>query len=250
MVDRCNKLKMLVVKLPDGLQGRWRKLARKVRRKTVKLPTMRYYIGFITEVLAENSDPQFSEESLGKVKSARGLLTEVDKSLPPVIMKEDNEERETGQVMTVQRQRLPCWKCESCDHNLPNCEQFKKMKEQERFDMVISMFPCFNCLKGKQHRGVECYESSNCGVNGCTKIHHRIIHGPATEFIEARKKKQSVERTVHVATRDGSVLCIVPLDLEGPEGLVRTNGVIDSAADSVYMSDVMQEPLGVHSWNQ
>ncbi|XP_055634284.1 uncharacterized protein LOC129774549 [Toxorhynchites rutilus septentrionalis] len=66
--------------------------------------------------------------------------------------------------------------CVSCKqaHFLFQCEQFRTLSPQQRFEVVKRHGLCINCLKGKHH-------AKNCSsgaCKNCSKKHHSLLHLP------------------------------------------------------------------------
>ena len=73
--------------------------------------------------------------------------------------------------------KKPTKKCKLCreHHGLWECENFKKMTANERWDVATEHKLCFRCLSDG-HRGESCFRSKTCGINGCRSHHHWMLH--------------------------------------------------------------------------
>ena len=72
-------------------------------------------------------------------------------------------------------------------HPLWKCEKFLKMTCQARSEKTKELKLCFCCLAGK-HVVKDCTYKA-CGVKGCSRRHHRLLHREANE----RPKESGVE---------------------------------------------------------
>lgn len=68
-------------------------------------------------------------------------------------------------------------KCKLCkgSHGMWNCENFKKMPVDMRWNVAKEQKLCFRC-RSNGHRGEACSRSRVCGLNGCRSHHHRMLH--------------------------------------------------------------------------
>jgi len=78
----------------------------------------------------------------------------------------------SSQVFTTQQQTNPkCISCESTNHWVTQCEQFKSSAVEQGWKVAKAGKACFRCLK--LHRN-NC-RPKDCGVNGCTEGVPKII---------------------------------------------------------------------------
>ena len=68
-------------------------------------------------------------------------------------------------------------KCPYChaDHLLSSCRKFESLEEKKRSAVAREIGLCYCCLK-TGHRYWRCKERKLCGVDGCTKTHHPLLH--------------------------------------------------------------------------
>ena len=72
---------------------------------------------------------------------------------------------------------LSCLHCEK-DHNLEDCEDFKKLSAEERTRFAIKLYLCFVCLRPK-HSARDCRCRKACSISGCPYFHHILLHNAA-----------------------------------------------------------------------
>ena len=72
------------------------------------------------------------------------------------------------------RQTELCVYCHE-EHGLLDCQDFTEASVGSRWDIARSMKLCFRCL-GEDHQIQGCSENRVCGVNGCQRQHHRLLH--------------------------------------------------------------------------
>jgi hypothetical protein len=70
-----------------------------------------------------------------------------------------------------------CPICSNIEHELLNCPKFKTLETNERLEIATSSRSCFHCLR-RGHRLIQCRNDKRrlCGVNGCQKYEHPLIH--------------------------------------------------------------------------
>ena len=71
--------------------------------------------------------------------------------------------------------KVPCPKCYSGDHGLSKCHAFLATTMDERWNLITSRSLCISCLNGG-HQSMKCAKRKQCGVAGCTKPHHPLLH--------------------------------------------------------------------------
>jgi len=73
-------------------------------------------------------------------------------------------------------------KCDFCkldNHNLVECKNFRKEDYSKRNDWILTNGFCYHCLN-KGHTSKQCtlFPNRTCGMNGCNRRHHRLLHPP------------------------------------------------------------------------
>ena len=72
--------------------------------------------------------------------------------------------------------RPPCSLCQSPDHGVWFCKQFYDKGVDDRWQFAKERKLCFRCL-ATDHRGKDCRKARICGIEGCPRNHHRLLHG-------------------------------------------------------------------------
>ncbi|XP_077968809.1 uncharacterized protein LOC120340131 [Styela clava] len=75
---------------------------------------------------------------------------------------------------TLRKPLRECVVCKS-DHQLWRCEEFKKRKTKEMFEVVSRNKLCFNCLL-PDHFASQCKSNYHCRAPGCNRKHHTLLH--------------------------------------------------------------------------
>ena len=96
---------------------------------------------------------------------------------------------------TKDSQRLPKFICQECgeNHGIWRCQIFTQRSVPDRWAVAKRLQLCFRCL-GEDHQGKSCQRSRICGLDGCTDMHHCLLHkqnavesrSPVTDHAEIR----------------------------------------------------------------
>ncbi|XP_011870722.1 PREDICTED: uncharacterized protein LOC105563611 [Vollenhovia emeryi] len=86
-------------------------------------------------------------------------------------------------------------KCIACSgaHPLIKCVSFKAKSASDRRDCVQRSGACYNCL-GK-HRVRDCQSNKRCGVPGCQRKHHTLLHPKAATVQAAESRAPPTEKS-------------------------------------------------------
>lgn len=68
-----------------------------------------------------------------------------------------------------------CNFCNKKGHCMSNCFDFSRKTAKEKWEILKTSKLCFSCLE-IGHRAFQCTRRRRCGINGCTKFHHRTLH--------------------------------------------------------------------------
>ena len=87
----------------------------------------------------------------------------------------------------------PCKVCND-HHGVWQCDTFKAMTIQDRWDTAKKLKLCYHCL-GNDHSGQMCIRSRPCGVNNCKRNHNRLLHNDMspTNHIDQIENRQSMD---------------------------------------------------------
>ena len=110
-----------------------------------------------------------------------------------------------------------CWLHSTNSHNIQECAAYAKADVNERWDMVMDYRVCWCCLK-RGHRQADCYNSKECGVEGCKSKHHKTLHRTNNQSGKnkdayGRPTNATGEVVVHHSANEGSELKVCLLQL-------------------------------------
>ncbi|XP_045772949.1 uncharacterized protein LOC123872612 [Maniola jurtina] len=141
-------------------------------------------------------------------------------------------------------ERMYTAKCPVCGkegHNSTECEQFKNLDENERWDTAKSKRLCFRCLRyrTKTHR----CRVKVCGINSCRNYHHKMLHYNKTEKKED-KEATEVINSAWMIKKKQSFLKIIPVQVEGPRGTINTFALLDDGSTVTLIDNSVAECIG------
>ena len=117
---------------------------------------------------------------------------------------------ETGAIRSLQKQIL-CRLC-GANHYIWQCKKYLKKSVPERWNFAKQFRLCYRCLM-EGHLGKLCSKSRQCGLNGCQKLHHRLLH--KTDNLSASTGDLSSTETKFVANTGPKECPLDPATLIG-----------------------------------
>ncbi|XP_062702895.1 uncharacterized protein LOC134285671 [Aedes albopictus] len=141
--------------------------------------------------------------------------------------------------------------CPICKGGCPNvakCKQFAEFSCDSKWAAVRECKLCRKCLR--RHNG-SCRQQKACGTNGCTYLHHPLLHtvdrqqsnGTATNaIVPAETTQQSCN--IH-QSQSKLLFRILPVLLYGPSKTVRTYAFIDDGSELSIMEQSLANELGI-----
>ena len=188
-------------KMPVNMKTKWLAHARQ---------NAKYYMGLETFTLWFQEVAAVQEDVLmtGNPNADKSKWTSKDKPKNSTFstFADDNSDKKTGQGCLLRDGKHPLWKCET----------FLKMPCQARYKKVKELKLCFCCLAGK-HVVKDCTYKA-CGVKGCNKRHHRLLHREAN----GRPKDSGVEdpqqkaeaNTAFCSLKSSGILPVIPVIIQ------------------------------------
>ena len=164
---------MLVLKLPNGLIDRWNRTAYNIRKRHDREPNLTDLIAFVYEETTLVNDPMFS----------RNALEEYNSEKHEKYRKNGSERRryEKGNhgvkaFATGADGDSKCVYC-SANHDIDECDDFKKLPIKERSKFYFKNKLCFACCSpiSGEHSSKNCTKRRKCNV--CKGGHPTSLHG-------------------------------------------------------------------------
>ncbi|XP_070066932.1 uncharacterized protein [Drosophila virilis] len=87
----------------------------------------------------------------------------------------DSPEGSQQQRSQQEQERVSCEKCAG-NHRLSDCDDFRSMGTNQRWEIVKEKRLCFCCFL--RHRAQHCKSKKKCHIDGCESTHHVLLHTP------------------------------------------------------------------------
>lgn len=140
--------------------------------------------------------------------------------------------------------------CKHCkgDHGVYHCEKLKSCSVPERWDHVKGMNLCFRCL-GEGHQGRECKRTRKCGIGGCTKVHHQLLHqssqpvqsrlNPNSETFKPSQGQQSPDAFTGTSHQSNMYIALrtVPVIVYHHGRELKINALLDDGSTKTYINE-------------
>ena len=136
---------------------------------------------------------------------------------------------------------MRCFACEEVDHFIVNCEKFKKLPYDEKWNMIRERKICRSCLK--VHDPKFCRERKECGINNCTAKHHRYLHKPDNP---SETHSPSPIVAVHSMATSNILYRIIPITLHGKNKSITEYALLDEASGPTLIEKSILTKLGIH----
>ena len=157
-IDTRRSMVKIVERLPQSLQGRWRKSVVKTLEATGRYPPIAKLTQFVSEAAREATDPVFGVSEIKSKGSSRRDLRRSGRSSTGssfgVQGHEDQQNLESRSNVNdtkFKNTKTTPRVCRLCkgDHVLSVCSRFKAMSPGERLSFVCGKKLCFCCFDGR-----------------------------------------------------------------------------------------------------
>ena len=154
-------------------------------------------------------------------------------------------------------------------HGIWSCPKFNHRKVADRWSFAKHNQLCFRCL-AQGHQGKTCPRGQQCGKDGCTDLHHRLLHFNGSTRPTGVNLDKSSEivgtSTIGLQDRDSGItegkeqttmvtqsniranfigLCTVPVILKNGERSLKVNALLDDANTKSYINADVAAELGL-----
>ena len=159
--------------------------------------------------------------------------------------------------------RSPCSFCQNLDHGVWFCKQFHDKGVDDRWQFAKERKLCFRCL-ATDHRGKDCRKARRCGIEGCPRNHHRLLHGlenssetgPMNTLPRVDEQRRPVVpwEAVPVVTMtscnaetptESYSLRTVPVWMKANGRKVKINAILDDASNETFLNEEVAGVLGL-----
>ncbi|XP_058826984.1 uncharacterized protein LOC131686969 [Topomyia yanbarensis] len=237
----------LVDRLPSSLKLDWARFAR-----SIPTPNLADFSMWLYTVAEDASAVMASpcHDQRNRISKKDGFLnfhSESDSgdAKPP----ESSSKPKLG--VTKDRANDQCVVCRNNCSTVARCSRFEGFSYDSKWATVKECKLCRKCLR--KHNG-SCKQQNECGVNGCTYLHHPLLHNPEIQHIDPSTSKPTAlpsgqkrpEPSCNLHQGQSAVLFrIVPVILYGPEKKVETYAFIDDGSELTLMEQSLADELGI-----
>ncbi|XP_053968820.1 uncharacterized protein LOC128870244 [Anastrepha ludens] len=132
-------------------------------------------------------------------------------------------------------------RCAVCNnpHKVPQCDRFKALTMNERWDFVKRKNLCRQCLGTHSRR---CWSNKSCGVDSCTIRHHKLLHNS-----DANKNSEvSTMLNNHrsISSDNTTYFRILPIVLYGRNKTISTYAFMDDGSTLTLIDQTLADELG------
>ena len=168
----------------------------------------------------------------------------------------------TNTVGNVPTARSTCQCCNGGGHPIWRCPEFEKQTVSQRWAAAKRSKSCYRCL-ATGHSGKDCPRDRECGIDGCTQHHHRLLHSEPRQPPPASSTHASGETgamqpenfsavslgnsTKGEENRVRTVTSIrtVPVQLSNGKRSLTVNALLDDASTRSYIASNVTAELGL-----
>ena len=159
-----------------------------------------------------------------------------------------------------------CKVCSNQHGGVWRCNRFKNMSITQRWESAKHFGYCYCCL-GDDHRAQTCRRQRVCGIDGCQKTHHQLLHGiirPSQDIQSTRTVDQQQHITsppvegqqaqTSMAARSSNchtvALRTVPVILKHGNKRITVNALLDDGSTKTYINADVAAELGLQGQPQ
>ncbi|XP_058445846.1 uncharacterized protein LOC131427001 [Malaya genurostris] len=136
--------------------------------------------------------------------------------------------------------------CSFCKetHSLPNCGKFKRLDVSERIQFVYKQHMCLSCLKSSGHILRNCKQQKRCGINGCNRTHHPLIHDDNMRQNQKAEQPRKVESSNHhMDSKSNIYYQVIPVTLKNGEQSLDTFAFLDAGSSLTLIDEQVADKL-------
>ncbi|XP_036342000.1 uncharacterized protein LOC118751298 [Rhagoletis pomonella] len=226
-------LEQLITKLPPSKQFEWSKYAANVS----PYPTVETFADWLSD--------------LAKVVSIMPGVADISLRYSHPVMPQPRQNtyanRQLGQsggstrrVLHSSEEQPSCLCCKQV-HTLTDCRKFGSLDCAAKWSFVKQHRVCFGCLQ-KGHSLADCRRRSTCTINGCKRMHHKLLHqdrhlpSPPADNERILNCHRDVE---------ASLFKFLPVILIGPRGSASVYAMFDEGSSVSLLEEEVAAQLGL-----
>ncbi|XP_055585492.1 uncharacterized protein LOC129738331 [Uranotaenia lowii] len=225
-LSNLSLLQELVAKLPTEQKMLWARYKRDY--SAVNLKTFGDYMSAVATDASSvvTYEPDYRRTvSRDNAKQKGFLNSHAEGTMDP-----ENFDADQNRPKTIEN---TCVICNKSGHRVRECDQFKSLTVDGRWQKVRALGICQNCRR-------PCWGKKRCEVDGCDHRHHPLLHSP---------KESKMEAPSHILTHQllesPTLFRIVPVTLYGAKGSIDVFAFCDEGSDLTLMEGDLVEKLGI-----
>jgi len=248
-IDTQSSVVDIVKRLQPYLRNRWKRQAMEYKRERKAYPGISELVKFVMTETEEALDPVYG--SLNQTDLHKPLVSKIKTPTSTSLsVSAASGSSPTPSCLSTQFTPRPAPSCIACRgprHRLFTCEQFKKMRPSDRFELVQRHKLCENCLMDN-HATSQCRKPSVCSVPGCGMKHTKFIHinQPPASTTSVNSREVSVN---HVGTvKDDTsqyIDVMLPVVKVVVNGSQETYAMLDTGSNSSFCTERLVKALQI-----
>ncbi|XP_036347102.1 uncharacterized protein LOC118756446, partial [Rhagoletis pomonella] len=141
-----------------------------------------------------------------------------------------------------------CAHCKADGHRVAQCEEFKKLSPDRKWEVVRSLKLCRQCLNAHRRR---CFVTRTCGLDGCNAKHHPLLHGNTASSARNTQANSTAVATGSVNSHNdprenaSSYFRILPVRIHGNNNYIDTFAFLDEGSSVTLMEEEIFQQLNI-----
>ena len=137
-----------------------------------------------------------------------------------------------------------CAACGSPEHAIWRCTKFRGHNIHEKTQVIKKGGLCFKCLRSG-HVADKCeMKMRNCGIDGCTRKHNKLLHSPE----EPKEENERISKTNHATGRKMKyTLRVVPVLVIAHKEKTKVikYALLDDGSDQSFVTERLANEMGL-----
>ncbi|XP_055604632.1 uncharacterized protein LOC129752870 [Uranotaenia lowii] len=160
---------------------------------------------------------------------------------------EKNRSRDSNYLHThietsVNQMEISCFCCQESGHRVRECKKFKDSTVENRWRCVKESKLCRTCLG--LHGRRPCRFPNRCGVDGCTRWHHPLLHSSQTGT-ESTDQQANIEHHTHHHGGQSLLFRIIPITIHGSSKSLTVFAFLDEGSSATLIEQDLAQELGI-----